>query len=61
MKAKTKEHNIRIIEYPDGGWELGFVLTLKEDRNSGGRFFSWRKGNRKNVLRLLTKEARRGK
>ncbi len=56
MKKKNKEHNIRIIEHQDGTWELGFILTLRED---SPRMFSWRRGNRKNMLRLLTKEKRR--
>ena len=56
MKKKNKEHNIRIVEYSDGTWELGFILTLRED---SPRMFSWRRGNRKNMLRLLTKEKRR--
>ena len=50
MKA-TKEHNVRIVEHDDGSFELGYITTLGKREKSGYRI--WRRGNRRNMIRLL--------
>jgi len=46
-----KEHNVRIVEHDDGSFELGYITTLGKREKSGCR--TWRKGNRRNMIRLL--------
>ena len=58
-KQKSLDHNVRIIEFPDGTYDIGFVHTLRENTGSeivGGRkvrIDSWKTGNKRNLKRLL--------
>ena len=61
-QIRSRFHNIRIIEFPDGTYDLGFVHTLRENTGTelvGGRKVrvdTWATGNKRNMKRLLKRD-----